>query len=630
MNSTFTLMVKKTLRKNKRESCFENTAKRYSLSLLALTAILTLQLKTGFFAPHATVLLTGIVSYYGIIKFLNIAKKVMYQNGILLRIQVVICFLLAILSLEHMIMRIIHSKKYIWNIDYRQSYVQSLELERSSEDAISNFTYFGFQSSYHSGHALLAAQIKEIAGLDLDFGLFLFVPLIAFISILFFITAVGRFFKFSNNEIMMVNFTCFFLPTFLFMSADSKPKLIQQNLLGSHLMLNGMLALATIFGIGSISLLRTTKFSQVLVFMYICQISLIAIKPQYIPFSMLFFSMLLILKSHSVAKVIAFALFNFPIILLTSRTSIAPNFKFEIVAPDRDILLLPFALGIFLLVAHLARSDSNKCILREHVVVSFFIAIILFTFVRLLMGILQFQIDVDILSRLQEFWPWADLSVFDYDLEQGFLILYIWVIILFTYSLLRALRLTGLQHRILVLVMTVLVCLSTWSTLQRIIYPINFNEAVATSDLTETLEITPFNARVLVNDIADPADDFQRAGRGEYLAMGGRVSFYLASSMPDHYLAPDYLQRVKAARTFFQNRITVESVKFLEDNSIDFVLINTRCIPVWMDDIKWQNDFPKFILYSREDFIDRTRDSELVEIFAPVPQVKHYGLTDCI
>jgi hypothetical protein len=178
--------------------------------------------------------------------------------------------------------------------------------------------------------------------------------------------------------------------------------------------------------------------------------------------------------------------------------------------------------------------------------------------------------------------------------------------------------------------MTFLVCLSAWSTFQRVSYPIQFNEAVDTLDLDETLENIPLDARVLVNDISDPADGFQRAGRGEFLAMGGRVRFYLASSMPDNYLAPDYLQRVHAVRNFFRNPISDQSFEFLETNGIDFILVSTRCIPVWLEDINWQSDIPRFVLYSRDDLVDRKRNSNIGELRTPVPQIKRHGVTDCI
>lgn len=111
--------------------------------------------------------------------------------------------------------------------------------------------------------------------------------------------------------------------------------------------------------------------------------------------------------------------------------------------------------------------------------------------------------------------------------------------------------------------------------------------AVEDTGLLTVLGAIPLRGSVLISsDIADPANDYSRPVRAPLLTAYRGHQFYVSNLRYVNYVRPDALQRLAGLREFFGAHWSPWQDAWLARNGIDFILVDRRCSPAWLQDPK--------------------------------------------
>jgi hypothetical protein len=112
--------------------------------------------------------------------------------------------------------------------------------------------------------------------------------------------------------------------------------------------------------------------------------------------------------------------------------------------------------------------------------------------------------------------------------------------------------------------------------------PLSGYEAVQDNNLSSILKFVPDKQDlIIVSDLADPADDYLRFGKGFYLSVPYGNAFFVAQTEWDAIVFEDVEARRILVDRFFLQEWGIWHESILSEREIQYVLYNTRCPPVW-------------------------------------------------
>ena len=614
-----------------------------SVSILAFILLLTFQMVLKIQVPTINLIL---VIFLGTVIVGAVVKIFISRRHLSLFYKFFFCLLLFNSFTSSLLywIRLREDYKYVtWNIDWRQTLAQSYAFSVSGTH---NNLYQGFDSSYHSLPALLGSAMPAIFGGSPDLLLFLFIPLLCVFSLVNFIFVFIQKARLSSAVFVIASNIVLITPFYRF---DNLTSLIKQYqdlfLLDSRLMLNTYLAIALVSSAAAITI--TTFDLRINSLIYGTTLfSLSSIKPQAIPFVAIFLMLTryFAFKTEGISSKVAsryFLAHDFMILTLLSllamiflreRTTLpvpVPTLAlyFNNLYQTRTVLsvIAYFALiGMltFLLFKAGVRLFAKTILLTSSIYASLFVVMIL----------LEFRIDSDEASR----WNLDEIgnpSVFDSDLEQGFIVIFILLLILVSVALTHLWNNSSYtlnRKRVLPMLVVIASLMKLIGSAHLYNEPRFGYEYVNSSKLVSALEDGDYVSLILVNDFSDPADNFQRYGRGEYMASEGPYDFFVASKAPDSFMASDFSTRISEVRKFFTTSISDYHKNFLEINNISHVLISSRCLPVWFRpeslDVK-----RGYVLITKSEFISgKSTFLDFSVMNSRKSQVKVFGLANCL
>ena len=589
-----------------------------SASILVFLFFLTTQISLNLQLHIANLILTFFLA--GIIA-VTIIKMLLSKTDYLLSYKFFFGLLLvnALPSFLLYWIRLKENYQYVtWNVDWRQTLAQSYAY---SVSASHNNLYDGFDSSYHSLAALLGSAMPSVFGRSPDILLFLFIPLLCVFSLINFLYVFIQKTKQSLLNFVLASNIVLLTPLYRF---DNFIGFIRDYpdsfLFDARMMLNSYLAFALVLSAAALRI-ATNSFGLHSLIYGTTFVSLIFIKPQFIPFVVIF---LLITRSFagndnslisqvgnrfSWAREMVFLTLSGLLAMFFSRERTTlpipePSFSRDLSIFYQNRILLSFfayftLIGIVILLLYKIGLHllAKGMFLISTIYVALFVA----------MSLLNFRITYDQAMRWNLLGP-GIVSVFDSDLEQGFVIVFVLLIILFSVSI-TCLSYKPSHSPVQINFLSIFVVLVTLikfgGSFQLYTNPQFGYEYLNNSKLVYTLEDTKNLTLILVNDFSDPADDYQRYGRGEYLASEGLYNYFIASKAPDSFMAYDFPSRLMQVKRFFNTPLSDYHEKFLEENQISHVLISERCLPVWF---RPQSQFAKkdYVLIARREFTNKS------------------------
>jgi hypothetical protein len=111
--------------------------------------------------------------------------------------------------------------------------------------------------------------------------------------------------------------------------------------------------------------------------------------------------------------------------------------------------------------------------------------------------------------------------------------------------------------------------------------PMKGYEVVDDTDRWKTLEAIPVEGSlVLTNDLADPDENYRRAGQGGLHTAYFGHSFYV-SELANHFLYPEALDRMHRIHSFFGTPWSPAHERWLQEIGVTHLMVHSRCPPVW-------------------------------------------------
>jgi len=517
-----------------------------------------------------------------------------------------------------------------WNVDSRLFLSQTYSYLRFGNSNNSN-SYLGFDIQYHASPSYISAQVFDLFKINPNITLFLAVPSITLVAVYLSSESILRVSGLSRN---CANLGALFVLSASYVTSFSQRSKLLTPLINSELMLNAQLAVAVVMATVYIQVrdLPGKHF-----FLFSSLVSLVGLKPQYIPFAVLSYMLVTVSRADLLGfksalikcrQILIISILAIPLMLFLSKSEYGPEYTAKIIPIDwtkflRENVLLVIATLFLPLIAKLPNKEKFSWNLR-------FLSLITTIYLACSLGLelILFQPSEQILSKMQIFKPTK--SAGDSDFNQGLLLVFILIVISLTSLVWKIFSDSSVKTICVTLIS--LSILRLFCAVPEFVYPIKEGyEAVNLSQLRQTLvqaEKRVPNPKLLVNDFVDPAENYRRNGSGMYWSSVGIGHFYLSDINTFHYLAPDITQRLEKTKTFFNTPISGFQTKFLQKNHIDFVLVNLRCTPNWIRELRPVYSNESFALLESNSFHNRTfRTSDLKRTLT---QQRNFGLSRCL
>jgi hypothetical protein len=517
-----------------------------------------------------------------------------------------------------------------WNVDSRLFLSQTYSYLRFGNSNNSN-SYSGFDIQYHASPSYIAAQVFDLFKINPSITLFIAVPLITLVALYLSSESILRVSGLSRTG---ANLGALFVLSTSYVTAFSQRSKLLTPLINSELMLNAQLAVSVVLATVYIQIreLPGKHF-----FLFASLISLVGLKPQYIPFAILSYMLVAASRADLVGlrntlkkclHMVISSILAIPLVLFLSKSEFGPEYTARLIPIDwtkflRDNALLVIAAVFLPLIAKLPNREKFSWSLRF---LSLMTAIYLAC--SLALELILFQPSRQILNKMQIFKPTK--AVGDSDFNQGLLLIFILITISSISLIWKIISESSIKTICVTLIL--LSILRLFCAVPEFVYPISEGyEAVNLNQLRQTLiqaEKRIPNPKLMVNDFVDPAENYRRNGSGMYWSSIGIGHFYLSDVNTFHYLAPDITQRLEKTKIFFNSPISSFHSNFLQKNNIDFVIINLRCTPNWFSEMRPVHLNGSYALLETKFFHNRT--SRASDLKQTLTQSRNFGLSRCL
>jgi len=493
-----------------------------------------------------------------------------------------------------------------WNVDSRLFLSQTYSYVQNGNSNDSN-SYSEFDIQYHATPSYIAAQVFDYLKVNPDITLFIAIPLLSLLTVYTFAESILRLSGLNKKHAIL---GAVILVNISYVTSISQRHKAMSPLVNSELMLNSQLAIAVVLATLGI---QATNLRGKNLIVLAGLISLVALKPQYVPFAALSLIIIAVINlptkiMKSILRACLPILINLVLaltfLLYFTSSKTGPRYIAKLDGIDLKVFLRSNLLIIlFALLLILFLKIINESLTRKRVI-QVFLTIGIYLISALLLDLLKFVPSGITLERMQIFQPTEPGG--DSDFNQGLILLFVLLAIMFM------MLIPTLDIRMSIAVKAVCIFLIV-SSIFRIMYSVpiflhpvkNGYEAVNLAPLRQVLaeaEKRTNKPKFLVNDFVDPAEDYRRNGSGMYWSSVGIGQFYLSDIATFHYLAPDVEKRLVNTRFFFNSHISDFHGKFIKSAEIDFIVINKRCLPNWFFETSPIFSNSEYALISPESF----------------------------
>lgn len=521
-----------------------------------------------------------------------------------------------------------------WNVDWRNALSSANSFAMDATGA-SQLDYFGASDTYHSGASLLAGHYAQTTGFEPDLVLFFIVPLSALTSIcLLGIQIARRYFSLAKCRLQVL-LPALFIP---YPGLTFSPNKEEVQFLTSMFPINHELMINSMFGIttvccGLFMILHRRKVHEIHFFACSSLVALIYIKPQYIPMAVLLFIVFFVivfpkelLWGHLLI-VTFFGLLPSALISYRENSELALDWDFDADSiPSTTLagIILVVLLGAFVAINHFGNKrhlDSREQLIL--LFLAFSVLLVVFS------NFLVFRIDSqEYLSIRNLAGGDLDATSIDRDMKQGFILLFIFCLLISGVLFVSLTRNNSRIARYVVLALVPFLLVKVVATCDLVLKPIHGYEYVDLKLLNQILIEVPDSSMILVNDMNDPAGDFQRPGRGEYWSSLGTDRFFFSSIVPNATSDGGAATRFSMVQTFFSSIPNSRQIALLRRLGVESVVINLRCLPYWYEKIAPHYWNKEFALYMMADFDEISQNQ--YPLYRPQEQTLVRGKAQCI
>jgi hypothetical protein len=602
----------------------------YSATCLVLPITVTFQglLEIAVPAVTSAIVLTLTALIVGLAFQLSLyCYRTLHSRGFIIILLLSIPFFSAI---KLFMIRTATHREITWNVDWRMalSLANSARHDPTGRTALD---YSGISPSYPATPTIIAGHLDAVVPQGIDFMLFLVIPVTAITSLILLVWTLGGLYGINQSRRVFVPILTLCIPYVghsHFISTEKLEQLLRSFLLNPTLMIGTLYAISIIFsGLHLIVLHRASHLMGFFVTLVV-NVALLETKPQFIPYFLV--SVLVVLLTISKEK-LSNICSKFIIVTGVSALLVfalrPKNIELEMkLFLEQTIWQVVFLGLLFLTIVSFffkyalpRRQDSP------------FNAFLLVSSLTTIVGI--FNIVISFSSKNQEYnqlrqkiQPGFTEFSLDGDIKQGFIILYIVNVVFLCLVIGRYLRLLSLN--MLVVLSIFLMAPKIHADMGVILRPHTGYEFADTTDLLEILRLIPTDELIIVNDIADPSDNFRRPGRGEYWSSMTSHTFFLSSLLPNALNASDFEFRYRLVRSFFSSKPNSDDLQSLRLHGIRWILVNKRCAPNWLNSVEPWAESINFSLFDVKQFAA----SEAQHVFGAVSRSQRllYGTAACL
>lgn len=522
-----------------------------------------------------------------------------------------------------------------WNVDWRNALSSAFTFAKDPSGD-SPIDYSEISGAYHYGASFLAGHFTHTTGSNPDFVLFFLIPVVALTSICALGIQLVRTLYIHSKHFLLSLLPVLSIPypgLDFSLSGSDFEFLISKFIVNDELMINSLLGVSIVC-FGLFLILNINNFIGIQFTIAIVVSSLIFVKPQYIPFAILIFIMLLILTSPRIffwkhfIGVITFSLIPTAILSYLRNSNLDVKLEFvPITDPSIHIwLLLALFFTVFIVIDVVKGSHYLDSTERSIVLLLAFSVFLVY-----LANFFIFSINS------QEYLAVRNLGVgtldptsIDRDMKQGFFLVYIFCLLLIGVLLVSLLKRKRMIVTLMLFFFAPIITVKLMASLNSIVEPSYGYEYVNLKSLEQILERVPQDSKILVNDMNDPAENYRRPGRGEYWTSIGEHEYFFSSIIPNAVADPNVISRFKLVRSFFSSTPKPTLIDKLRSLGVKSVVINLRCRPNWFGQLRadyWNKDFA---YYELADFSSILRKEKEIAYEKIRGQLQFSGESGCI
>lgn len=556
-------------------------------------------------------------------RFFNVILKVI-QNGKMKG------WIISSVSISHLIFacslgivrQIPKNEDIVWGIDNRMFLSRAYKFFRfgNQEDSLS---YFGYDYKYHAMPSYMSAQLDRHLQIPLDMTLFLILPILAYITIFVVVFEISKSYGLTNVESGVISIL---FCSISYLNSVSQIIRLSNPLISIDTMPNTELAIAVILCAIRLTLIYGAR---AFTWLTILGFSLVAIKPQFIPFYWLIVIVIHLLIPKKISKKllslnITACLLSLFIQVLYNYGNIQAEYSLTFISPDFLNFLKnnSIVIGCWICLVALQIVTKSKSNPKIHLLLCSYLLL------RLLFDIMYFNATGPTQKLLKQYLNLEASG--DSDFDQGFILLYLAVFLAVIIILSSSIRpeLKNLHHAVVIAILFGLAGARLFIIAPALTTPeVYGKEPINLRPLHELLKSTRAeNPVFLVNDVSDPTENYRRYGSGMYWSSLGIGQFYLSDIQTGHFLAPDIEKRKRNVTKFFNSEISRWHSSFLKKEGIEYVLINKRCEPSWLNKVKFLSSNEKFVLVAKDEFVNVSSGT----IEHSKPQFKKSGIAPCL
>lgn len=580
---------------------------RFEIPMLGLVTVLLLCL-----------LFAGLgYRYVSIIWSINQNARI--KGGIVTLISLSHLFFACTLGIVRLVPR---NEQIVWGIDNRMFLSRAYKyLHYGNQDE--SLSYFGFDYKYHAMPSYMSAQLDQYLQIPPSVTLFLILPILIYLTIFIVVFEISRFYGLNEIESGIIAIlTC----SFNYLNSITQVNKLMNPLISIDLMPNTGLALAVIICVVRLTLI---DISRVSIWLTIVGFSLVAVKPQFIPFFWLIVIMIHLLIPRIISKksIVIYMIAAISSLLMQVMYNLGntqAQYSLTLVSPDFVIF---FKTNSFV-IAFWACLAARQLIVKSKINPKIHILFGVYLTLRLFFDVLFFSSTGSTEKLSKRYLNLGETG--DSDFNQGFIALYLAIgislVVYFTRN--TQLRFMNSYSGPLTFVLLGVVILRFLALLPGLINPeVHGREPINLQPLNQLLgTVQVKNPLFLANDVSDPTENYRRYGSGMYWSSLGIGQFYLSDIATGHFLAPDIGERMLNAKKFFNSDLSQWHFDFLDAEGIDYILINTRCEPPWINQINFLPTNDRFILLPKRTFINKTNAIKQ----NLKPQIRKSGIAPCL
>jgi len=539
-------------------------------------------------------------------------------------------WIIAFISISHLIfacslgiVRLLPRNEHIvWGIDNRMFLSRAYKFLQfgNQEDSLS---YIGFDYKYHAMPSYMSAQLDRYLHIPPDMTLFLILPILTYITIFVVVFEISKSYGLTKLESGVISIL---ICSINYLNSVSQIIKLSNPLISIDTMPNTELAIAVILCAIRLTLINGAR---AFIWLTVLGFSLVAIKPQFIPFYWLIVIVIHLLIPKKISKKLLYlhvtaCLLSLLIQVLYNSGNIQAEYSLTLISPDFLNFLKGNSIVIgswicLVAVQRVYKSNSNS---KIHFLFCSYLLL------RLLFDIMYFNVTGSTQVLLRQYLKLKTSG--DSDFDQGFILLYLAIFLAVVIILSMSIRpeLKNFHHAVVIVILLGVVGVRLFVMIPALTNPESYGkESVNLRPLHQLLKSTRAeNPVFLVNDVSDPTENYRRYGSGMYWSSLGFGQFYLSDIATGHFLAPDIEMRKRNVTKFFNSELSRWHYSFLKKEGIEYVLINKRCEPSWMNKVKFLKSNEKFVLVAKDAFVKASNGTTKHR----KPQFKKSGISPCL